>query len=209
MSDGKALRRAVLDRPFDDAPRLIFADWLDEHGKANLAARIRYGVANPEEYFTGAVCVRHPRHLAFPVRFVRGLVGHVRGRLWDLRRSSRSLFSRYPITTVRCQRDGGLWPEAREGGRWMWYDYDLHAHPHADIGMVGMYLADYEGSGGAINRWWAYPNRLAAWRDLEEAIVHMGRVDAGLPALDPRRYYPEPMPPSPPFGHSGSPDEMF
>jgi uncharacterized protein (TIGR02996 family) len=36
MSDttGDTLRRAVLADPFDDAPRLIYADWLDEHGDA-------------------------------------------------------------------------------------------------------------------------------------------------------------------------------
>lgn len=35
MSDLHALIRACKDEPDDDAPRLILADWLDEHREAN------------------------------------------------------------------------------------------------------------------------------------------------------------------------------
>jgi uncharacterized protein (TIGR02996 family) len=41
MSDHDALRRAVLDAPADDAPRLVYADWLDEHGQPDRAEFIR------------------------------------------------------------------------------------------------------------------------------------------------------------------------
>jgi len=41
MSDGDALLRAILDDPDDDAPRLVYADWLDEHGDSSRAAFIR------------------------------------------------------------------------------------------------------------------------------------------------------------------------
>lgn len=43
-----ALLRAVLDRPGDDLPRLVYADWLDEQGTPEATARaefIRRGVA--------------------------------------------------------------------------------------------------------------------------------------------------------------------
>ena len=33
MSERQALLRAVIDSPDDDAPRLVYADWLDEHGQ--------------------------------------------------------------------------------------------------------------------------------------------------------------------------------
>ena len=36
-----ALLAAILDAPDDDAPRLVFADWLDEHGEPDRAAFIR------------------------------------------------------------------------------------------------------------------------------------------------------------------------
>src|SRR4051794_7220031 len=32
MSERQAFLQAILDAPTDDAPRLVFADWLDEHG---------------------------------------------------------------------------------------------------------------------------------------------------------------------------------
>jgi len=41
MTDGDDLYRAVLDSPEDDAPRLIYADWLDEHGQSERAEFIR------------------------------------------------------------------------------------------------------------------------------------------------------------------------
>lgn len=48
MTDGDALLAAVLAAPGDDTPRLVFADWLDEHGRAAKAAFIRGQVAAPD-----------------------------------------------------------------------------------------------------------------------------------------------------------------
>jgi uncharacterized protein (TIGR02996 family) len=33
MNDREALLRAVCENPDDDTPRLVFADWLEEHGE--------------------------------------------------------------------------------------------------------------------------------------------------------------------------------
>jgi uncharacterized protein (TIGR02996 family) len=41
MSERADLHRAVLAAPDDDAPRLVFADWLDEHGEPDRAEFIR------------------------------------------------------------------------------------------------------------------------------------------------------------------------
>jgi uncharacterized protein (TIGR02996 family) len=41
MTEDEALLRAVLATPDDDAPRLVYADWLDEHGDPARAAFIR------------------------------------------------------------------------------------------------------------------------------------------------------------------------
>src|SRR4051812_43794023 len=41
MSDRDALLAAVRQAPRDDAPRLVFADWLDEHGEPDRAEVIR------------------------------------------------------------------------------------------------------------------------------------------------------------------------
>ena len=41
MTDREALYRAILDAPDDDAPRLVYADWLDEHGDPDRGEFIR------------------------------------------------------------------------------------------------------------------------------------------------------------------------
>src|SRR6476660_7221258 len=44
MIDRDTLLRAICASPDDDAPRLAFADWLDEHGDPHLAEFIRVQV---------------------------------------------------------------------------------------------------------------------------------------------------------------------
>src|SRR5437868_460986 len=41
MSDREALIRSIVESPDEDAPRLVFADWLEENGDADWAAFIR------------------------------------------------------------------------------------------------------------------------------------------------------------------------
>src|SRR5262245_31666860 len=41
MSDHEAFLSAILESPDDDAPRLVYADWLDEHGDPDRATFIR------------------------------------------------------------------------------------------------------------------------------------------------------------------------
>src|SRR5262245_32529246 len=42
MSDEAAFLRAILADPADDAPRLVYADWLDEQGTPEAAARAAF-----------------------------------------------------------------------------------------------------------------------------------------------------------------------
>src|SRR5687768_1025238 len=41
MGEREALLRTVCENPDDDLPRLVFADWLDEHGEPERAEFIR------------------------------------------------------------------------------------------------------------------------------------------------------------------------
>lgn len=41
MTDRESLIRAICETPDDDVPRLVFADWLEEHGEAERAGFIR------------------------------------------------------------------------------------------------------------------------------------------------------------------------
>lgn len=55
MAERDSLLRAVIDKPQDDAPRLVYADWLDEHGEADHAELIRLQCAL-------ACCEERPEH---------------------------------------------------------------------------------------------------------------------------------------------------
>jgi uncharacterized protein (TIGR02996 family) len=41
MTDRDAFLRAICENPDDDTPRLVYADWLDEHGEVKRAEFIR------------------------------------------------------------------------------------------------------------------------------------------------------------------------
>jgi uncharacterized protein (TIGR02996 family) len=41
MTDDEAFIRAIVDAPGDEAPRLVYADWLDERGVGRSATRHR------------------------------------------------------------------------------------------------------------------------------------------------------------------------
>lgn len=73
MTDGDALLATILDRPADDLPRLVFADWLDDHGRPGRATLIRDQIA------TGAVIPVGQAHRGWlgPVarRWPRGVGG--------------------------------------------------------------------------------------------------------------------------------------
>jgi uncharacterized protein (TIGR02996 family) len=47
-TDGDALLRAICEHPWEDTPRLVYADWLDENGQPERAAYIRLAVAMEE-----------------------------------------------------------------------------------------------------------------------------------------------------------------
>ncbi len=45
--DGPALLRTIRESPGDDAPRLVYADWLDDNGDPKIADMIRRLLAEP------------------------------------------------------------------------------------------------------------------------------------------------------------------
>lgn len=52
MTERDALLRAILVDPADDVARLVYADWLEEHGEPLRAAFIRAQVAEPDRAVT-------------------------------------------------------------------------------------------------------------------------------------------------------------
>src|SRR5579872_4518731 len=122
MTDGDALRRAVLVNRDDDTPRLIYADWLDENGQSNRAALIRAQVeeSRAEPYSARAraadsraarLLEAHrkawTRHLYGKVveapRFQRGFIEHVAVEPRDIA-SIISIFEMEPIRSLKLFR---------------------------------------------------------------------------------------------------------
>jgi uncharacterized protein (TIGR02996 family) len=119
----------IIAHPADDAPRLIFADWLDDHGEAARAEFIRLQcrlarlrdddparkpLAQRERQLLG----EHARRWAAPLHgaveewaFRRGFlecisVGRHAHQAFRARRDE--LFAAYPLTAVRLEGEAGL-----------------------------------------------------------------------------------------------------
>jgi uncharacterized protein (TIGR02996 family) len=87
MTDEPALLAAIAARPDDDTPRLVYADWLDDHGDADRAEFIRLqcrlAQGGPDDPAAAERADElQERHLA---RLLAGLPKAL-GLRWDLRR---------------------------------------------------------------------------------------------------------------------------
>jgi len=126
MTHADAFLQDILAHPDDDAPRLIFADWLEEQGDAASVSRAEFiraqcalakghlppGTRAKLERRTWTLLMQYGGQWARPVRrlvttweFHRGFVGEV--TLWGgefLSRAAR-LFRRAPIQHVRLWRE--------------------------------------------------------------------------------------------------------
>src|SRR5829696_8412243 len=119
MTHEDAFLQDVLERPEDDTPRLIFADWLDDHGKyaraefirlqiersrlppspaaAALDARIADLLARHDEEFAGPVVAA----LANGWDFQRGFVHEVTVEGAVLVDNADELFAAAPLCRLR------------------------------------------------------------------------------------------------------------
>jgi uncharacterized protein (TIGR02996 family) len=64
LSEGDRLLTGVLARPADAAPRLIYADWLDEHGQDAAALGLRSGTVPPTTLLSTGAIQAHPTDIA-------------------------------------------------------------------------------------------------------------------------------------------------
>jgi uncharacterized protein (TIGR02996 family) len=119
MDQARAFLEAIRDEPEDDTPRLIFADWLDDHGDADRAEFIRAQVrlaALPEndparpalEDEVDDLLAAHEaewtaplRELALEWEFRRGLVERVTVRAEAFLEWADRLFATAPVRAVR------------------------------------------------------------------------------------------------------------
>jgi uncharacterized protein (TIGR02996 family) len=118
MTDADALLRAVIAAPDDDAPRLVYADWLDEHGDPDRAAFIRAQVelARDPNHPRRAELVQTEKTLwnrhhaewtswvppwAEQWRFRRGFLDHIRCGAADFLAHKDQVRFRAPLSDLR------------------------------------------------------------------------------------------------------------
>lgn len=77
-SKNEAFRRSIAEKPYDDLPRLAYADWLDERGEPEAAARIRVEKLTPSILYPG----RQTAEAAGWHRHAAGLLSGVVPKSW-------------------------------------------------------------------------------------------------------------------------------
>src|ERR1700722_5073147 len=84
MTDGDALRRAVIANRDDDTPRLIYADWLDENGQSDRASFIRAQVEGARaEPFSPEALEAESRADRLLVRHLKKWTRHLDGSVFE------------------------------------------------------------------------------------------------------------------------------
>src|SRR5947209_6703837 len=116
MTHADAFLQAILDAPDDDAPRLLYADWLDEHGDPDRAEFIRVQIALAARRSASPGLWRreqellalHEQEWAAPVRgvanawtFRRGFIEEVRADALALAEGADDLFRQAPVRSLQ------------------------------------------------------------------------------------------------------------
>jgi uncharacterized protein (TIGR02996 family) len=124
MNHRRAFLQAIIEAPEDDAPRLVFADWLDDQGDAGRAEFVRAQCAlarlDADDPRRPELCRREDELLAAhqtqwlrqdlpawarpEAVFRRGFVCHVAGHVRSFAQRGAALFARAPITSVKILR---------------------------------------------------------------------------------------------------------
>ncbi|HYT91149.1 MAG TPA: TIGR02996 domain-containing protein [Gemmataceae bacterium] len=81
MNQDQALLRAVIDNPDDDGPRLVYADWLEEHGDAERAEFIRIQIAVAESPYLRSLRVLNVSNNSTREEFANHIPGAAKVRL--------------------------------------------------------------------------------------------------------------------------------
>jgi uncharacterized protein (TIGR02996 family) len=104
MSDESALLAAIREHPLEDAPRLVYADWLDERGGEANSARAEFIRAQCESALLAAF---DPRYAALRVREKELLRAWRKGWVAHLPRRSRGaeFWRGFPVPVACVSRD--------------------------------------------------------------------------------------------------------
>jgi uncharacterized protein (TIGR02996 family) len=179
MSNGDSLYRTILAAPADDAPRLVYADWLEENGHLERAELIRLMVHFPRDvaryrpprpgslYWPDA-----PGWLGYGVR--RGFVAEIECPPGLFLAHAADLFARHPITRVGLS-DRTV--AVGEPGVWARLVPAAEIMPASHFWPVELFP---EAVAGDLL---TFPSPVRAFAALSAAAVSFGRRVAGLPEL--------------------------
>jgi uncharacterized protein (TIGR02996 family) len=123
MTEGEALLAAILSEPDEDTPRLVYADWLDEHDQFERAEFIRVQIALARtrtialQAREAALLALHEEEWLAPLRargepldgraggqFRRGFVEVVWMPAIGFLEKARALFAQVPVRELRVTR---------------------------------------------------------------------------------------------------------
>jgi uncharacterized protein (TIGR02996 family) len=186
--DVAVLHRAILENPFDDAPRYALADWYERNGQATRGESLFRAVFN-RELRLGPL----PGPFGGRAIFQRGMVEVVALNLNTFLVYGAQIFSEHPITHVEFL---DLDPEVDffGPGSWGWVtghespnnvDVDL-AFIDDNVTMLPDQMTDeIEGREvtGPVFTGKVYTSKEDAIEALSRAAVRIGRKAAGLPPL--------------------------
>jgi uncharacterized protein (TIGR02996 family) len=139
MSERDLLLGNILRVPEDDTARLVYADWLEEHGEWRYAAFIRAAVANPKSgggfvgghdslgWYPGTHEVGDKA--AFNVR--RGFIEGIELPTADFLTHAAAIFSQHPVTSVRLTDVTRPYRTGAGYFRWWWFNPET---PHTRDG---------------------------------------------------------------------------
>lgn len=173
------LLRAILIDPYDDTPRLIYADWLEDHGRDWKANEIR-----------GAITRRDPPELVADWQIHhRGFIDQLQMTMSDFMRYGPEWFKLEPITgiTITNKRPGRstcTGPHGERVGCWRWWEIASGGGQIDPDELPTEIIDRLNGSelGGMF-----YFTEAEALADLSQACVAHGRELAGLPPLNAHR----------------------
>lgn len=188
----RALYRAIIESPFDDAPRLVYADWQDEYGDPNFAEFIRLQIAEHRKSPARAfITARESELLAvpgnagwYPVRPIKMLV--VRGFPSVCEKVTTAgwydaalLCGVHPVTKIDLSDRS---PEPIENGQLYRWNYASQTfHESVINGQILKEMGRYIGVTKSIPL--AFGTVDQAFEILSFGVINWGRAQHGLPRI--------------------------
>lgn len=173
------LLQGIIENPKDDAPRLIYADWLEDHGQDAYAAYIRDRVRNPAlatDYVQECTAALHWCEPDDPIRLVeskwrRGFPYFVRCPMDVWMEIAGELMRRWPIQGLAVS-DKGPWGRGNEVESLYGWHRGLSYSQQSVPDEVFFFLGNGDGFPYVFNSW---HDAVAA---LYEACLAFGRSEA-------------------------------